>query len=80
MIVYDTRTKVLSTELFPQHNIVYLNFGITFIALFSQGGAFTVSTHTHTYTHTTVLNMSGSSRFLMCQPNIYPMSMSMILF
>ena len=36
MIVFDVATKVLGTELFPQHNIADLNSGITF-ALLSQG-------------------------------------------
>ena len=29
-------SKVLDTELFPQHNLADLNSGITFIVLFSQ--------------------------------------------
>ena len=36
MIVFDVATKVLGTELFPQHNIADLNSGISFIALLSQ--------------------------------------------
>ena len=36
MIVYDMATKVLDTELFPQHSIAGLISGITFIVLFSQ--------------------------------------------
>ena len=36
MTVFDAETKVLDTEIFPQHNIADLNSGITFIALFSQ--------------------------------------------
>ena len=36
MIVYDVATKVLDTELFPQHTIADLSSGITFIVLFSQ--------------------------------------------
>ena len=36
MIVYDVATKVLATELFPQHDIADLNSGATFIVLFSQ--------------------------------------------
>ena len=35
MIVYDVVTKVIDTELFPQHNIADLNSGITLIVLFS---------------------------------------------
>ena len=35
-IVHDVETKVLSTELFPQHNIADLNSDITFIVLFSK--------------------------------------------
>ena len=37
MIVYDVATKVLDTEISPQHNIADLISGITFIVLFSQG-------------------------------------------
>ena len=36
MIVYDVATKVLDTEIFPQHTIADLISGITFIVLFSQ--------------------------------------------
>ena len=36
MIVFDVATKVLGTELFPQHNIADLNSGTSFIALLSQ--------------------------------------------
>ena len=35
-LVYDVATKVLDTEIFPQHNIHGLIYGITFIVLFSQ--------------------------------------------
>ena len=36
MITCDVATKVLDTEIFPQHNIGNLISGITFIVLFSQ--------------------------------------------
>ena len=36
MIVYDVATKVLDTEIFPQHTIADLISRITFIVLFSQ--------------------------------------------
>ena len=36
MIVYDVATKVLDTEIFPQHTIVELDSGITFVVFFSQ--------------------------------------------
>ena len=36
MIVYDVATKVLDTEIFPQHNSAGLISGIKFIDLFSQ--------------------------------------------
>ena len=36
MIVFDAETKILDTEIFPQHTIVDLTSDITFIALFSQ--------------------------------------------
>ena len=55
MIVYDVGTKVLDTEIFPQHTMADLN--IWYYLLFVQSEeAFTVKgnkhTHTHTYTHT----------------------------
>ena len=31
MTVFDAETKVLDTEIFPQHNIADLNYGITFL-------------------------------------------------
>ena len=55
MIFYDVATKVLGTESFPQHNIVGLISGITFIILFSQEKRLRwkeINTHTHTHTHT----------------------------
>ena len=39
MIVYDVVTKVLDTELFPQHNIPNMNSGIY---CFAQPEVFTV--------------------------------------
>ena len=36
MIVCGVATKVLDTEIFPQHTIADLNFGITIMVLFSQ--------------------------------------------
>ena len=36
MIVNEVVTKVLDTELFPQHTITDLNSDITFIVLFSH--------------------------------------------
>ena len=36
MIVYDVATKVLDTEIFPQHSSAGLISGIKFIDLFSQ--------------------------------------------
>ena len=36
MIANDVATKVLDTEIFPQHTIADLNSGIKFIVLFSQ--------------------------------------------
>ena len=55
MIFYDVATKVLDTESFPQHNIVGLISGITFIILFSQEKRLRwkeIKTHTHTHTRT----------------------------
>ena len=54
MIVYDVATKVLDTEISPQHNIADLISGITFIVLFSQEKPLLwkeINTHTHTHTH-----------------------------
>ena len=55
MIVYDVGTKVLDTEIFPQHTMADLN--IWYYLLFVQSEeAFTVKgnkhTHTHIHTHT----------------------------
>ena len=36
MIIYDVVTKMLDTEIFPQHNIADLSSGITFIVLFNR--------------------------------------------
>ena len=36
MFVYDVATKVLDTEIFPQHTIADLISGITFVIFFSQ--------------------------------------------
>ena len=36
IIVYDLATKVLDTEVIPQHNITDLISGITLLALFTQ--------------------------------------------
>ena len=36
MIVFDPESKVLDTNIFPQHTIADLNSGITFTVLFSQ--------------------------------------------
>ena len=50
MIIYDVATKVLGTEVFPQHNIADLNSGITFIVLLSQEKSLRwkeINTHIH---------------------------------
>ena len=47
MIVNEVVTKVLDTELFPQHTITDLNSGITFIVLFSHKKPFTVRENKH---------------------------------
>ena len=36
MIAFEVETKVLDTEIIPQHTITDLNSGITFIVLSSQ--------------------------------------------
>ena len=36
MIVFELETKVLDTEIFPQHTVTDLNSGITIIVSFSQ--------------------------------------------
>ena len=52
MVVYDDATKVLDTEIFPQHTIADLN--LWHYRCFQSGEDFTVNRnkHTHTYTHT----------------------------
>ena len=56
MIVFDAETKVVNTEIIPQHTIADLHYGITFIVFAQSGEVFTVvgnkHTHTHTHTHT----------------------------
>ena len=54
MNVFDVKKKVLDAEIFPQHTIVDLNSGSTFLVLFSQGKPLMLkgSKHTHTHTHT----------------------------
>ena len=55
IIFYDVATKVLDTEVFPQHNMVDLNSGITLFVLFSLQKPLrwkNINTHTHTHTHT----------------------------
>ena len=54
MIFSDVATKVLGTELFPEHNIADLNSGITLSVFVQSGEVFTVkgNKHTHTHTHT----------------------------
>ena len=59
MIVYELATERLDTELFPQHTIADLNFGIKFIVLLSRDKPLLregINTHTHTHTHTHTQN------------------------
>ena len=52
MIVYELATERLDTELFPQHTIADLNFGIKFIVLLSRDKPLLregINTHTHTH-------------------------------
>ena len=56
MIVCDVATKMLDTELFPQHTFADLNLRYT-ICFAHSGEALTVKeintqAHTHTHTHT----------------------------
>ena len=53
-IVYDIATKVLDTEIFPQHTIAALNSGITFIVSSSQEKPLRwkeINTHTQPSVH-----------------------------
>ena len=52
MVVYNDATKVLDTEIFPQHTIADLN--LWHYICFQSGEDFTVNRnkHTHTYNHT----------------------------
>ena len=60
MIVYDVKTKVLDTEIFPQHTIANLNlWHYIYCFFFSQEKPLRwkeinthLYTHTHTHTHT----------------------------
>ena len=55
-IVYDMATKVLDTEIFPQHTNTDLNVWRYIHCFVQSGKAFTVkenkNTHTHSHTHT----------------------------
>ena len=52
MVVYDDATKVLDTEIFPQHTIADLN--LWHYICFQSGEDFTVNRnkHTHIQSHT----------------------------
>ena len=50
MIAYDVETKVLDTEIFPQHTIANLNLCHYIYCFFRSGEAFTVKGNKHTYT------------------------------
>ena len=52
MIAYDLATKVIDTELFPQHSIAALNLWHYNYCFVQSGEAFTVKGHTHTHTYT----------------------------
>ena len=64
MIVYDVATKVLDTEIFPQHNITGLISGIQLLFCLVrrslQSGRLNTHTnkqahnHTHAYTHSQI--------------------------
>ena len=51
MMVYDVATKVLDTEIFPQHTIVYLNLWHYTYGFVRSPESFMVkgNEHTHTY-------------------------------
>ena len=57
IIVYDLATKVIDTEIFPQHNIAGLISGIAFIVFVQSGEAFTVAGNKHTHTNTLIDNL-----------------------
>ena len=52
MTVYDIATKVIETEIFPQHIIADLNLWYYIYCFVQSGQAFTVkgNKHTHAYT------------------------------
>ena len=49
MIVVEVETKVLETEIFPQHTIADLNSALQLL-FFQSGEAFTVKGNKHTHT------------------------------
>ena len=57
MIVYDVATKVLDTELFPQHTIAELNSGITFFFIQPEDFAMKANNHTHIHSSNVSLKL-----------------------
>ena len=51
MMVYDVATKVLDTEIFPQHTIVYLNLWHYIYGFVRSPESFMVKGNEHTHTH-----------------------------
>ena len=70
---FKAETKVLDTEIYPQHTIADLNYGTTFV-FFQLGEAFRMKgnkhtrthahthTHTHTFTHTRTRHLVKNAR------------------
>ena len=52
LIVFEAETKVLDTEILPQHTMADLNSGSSIYCFVQSVEAFTVNRYKHTYTHT----------------------------
>ena len=52
VIAYDVVTKVLDSEIFPQHTIADLKLWYYIYCFVQSGEAITVKENTHTHTHT----------------------------
>ena len=69
MIAYDLATKVIDTELFPQHSIAALNLWHYNYCFVQSGEAFTVKGHTHTHIHILAANRLYFETFISNRQN-----------
>ena len=79
IIIYNVATKVLDTELFPQHTIADLNFGITFILSSHEKPLRWKKIHTHRLPLNNNTSILGNHLFYF-QGFIYSICAECILF